>query len=170
MALVYLGLGSNLGDRAAHLAAARRALAHLPDTSLLRNASLYETPPVGGPAGQGLFLNSVSAAETSLEPRELLREIHGIERAAGRLRENETVRWGARPLDIDILFWDDAVLEEEHLTIPHPRAAERLFVLLPMAELDRDFVHPKLGATVGQLLERLTETDGKHEGIRRLPF
>ncbi len=176
MAAVYLGLGSNLGDREAHLGAALSALARLRRTKLLRSAPVYETRPVGGPAGQGLFLNTACEVATALAPEEFLREIHAIERGVGRLREREAERWGPRVIDIDILFWGDAVMEEDDLIIPHPRLAERAFVLLPLADLEPGLRHPALGATVGELLLRLRggrkttelELDWEHEGIRRL--
>ena len=166
MALVYLGLGSNLGDREKNLDAARQALAQLRGSVLIRNAPLYETPPVGGPSGQDKYLNSASLMETSLRPHEFLREIQAVERGVGRIRENETVRWGPRVIDIDILFWDDAVFDGEELAVPHPRMAERAFVLLPMADLDKDFLHPVLDLTIAELLQRL---DLENEGIQRLP-
>lgn len=167
MALAYLGLGSNLGDRRANLTSALRRLSELPDSTLLQSAGIYETPPVGGPAGQGMFLNSACLVKTSLTPQEFLREIHAIERALGRLREQEAVRWSARTMDIDILFWDDSVIDTAELTVPHPRAAERLFVLLPLAELNEDLRHPVLQTTIKELLNK---RDGSHEGIRRLPL
>lgn len=167
MALVYLGLGSNLGEREANLAAARNGLAQLRDTVLIDNARIYETPPVGGPSGQGMFLNSASLVETSLEPLEFLREIQEIERRVGRVREAEEVRWGPRVIDIDILLWDDAVFDEGELIVPHPRLAERAFVLLPLADLDGDMLHPVMELTVRELLQRI---DLENEGIRRLPF
>lgn len=176
MAQAYLALGSNLGDRAANLAAAREGLARLPSTTLLKTASVYETLPVGGPEGQGMFLNSAALVRTELPPHDFLRELHALERRVGRLRENETVRWGPRVIDIDILLWDDEIIDDETLTIPHPRMAERLFVLLPLAELDRDARHPVLNATAGELLTRLQNThenngtDEPNEGIRRLPL
>lgn len=167
MALVYLGLGSNLGDREANLSAARNGLAQLGGTVLINNAHIYETPPVGGPSGQGMFLNSVSLVETSLEPLELLREIQELERRIGRVREEESVRWGPRVIDIDILLWDDEVFDEGALIVPHPRMAERAFVLLPLADLDGDILHPVVELTVRELLQRI---DLENEGIRRLPL
>jgi 2-amino-4-hydroxy-6-hydroxymethyldihydropteridine diphosphokinase len=172
MPVAYLGLGSNLGDREGNLRAAREKLALLPDTVLLRNAPLYETTPVGGSPGQGMFLNSVSTVRTELPPREFLRGTQAVERELGRIREREAERWCARTSDIDILFWDDAIIMEEDLVVPHPRLAERLFVLLPLADVAEDFVHPVLGATVGELLSRARgaerNAEGNNEGIRRL--
>lgn len=164
MALVYVGLGSNLGDRAANIREARQRLAELPGTVLIKNAALYETRPVGGPAGQGDFLNSASLLNTSLEPAEFLAAAQEVERAAGRSRQNE-IRWGPRVIDIDILFWDDIILVEKDLVIPHPRVALRAFALLPMADLNRDLVHPVLELTINELVERV---DAENEGIRRI--
>lgn len=167
MALVYLGLGSNLGDRMANLMAARQGVAVFPQTSLLRNAPVYETRPVGGPAGQSPFFNSVSLVETTLTPFDLLAETQKLERRLGRRREAETVRWGPRVIDIDILLWDDVVMDYGDLVLPHPRLASRAFALLPLADLDPDLLHPMLDLTVRELLERI---DLENEGIRRVPF
>ncbi len=165
MAYVYVGLGSNMGDREGNIAAARKGLAALRATHLLRNAPVYETRPVGGPADQGDFYNSVSLLETTLSPLELLDEIQALEKALGRDRARE-VRWGPRTMDIDILLWNDEVVEEgERLLIPHPRMAKRGFVLCPLADLDPDYLHPVLDLTVSELLERMDLAD---EGIRRI--
>lgn len=167
MALAYLGLGSNLGERQANIDAARRGLAMLPDSILIKNAAIYATKPVGGPPDQGEFLNSASLVDTFLEPMAFLAEIHKLERSIGRFREHETVRWGPRIIDIDILLWDDLIMDEKDLVIPHPRLAERAFALLPLADLDRDVLHPALDLTIAELLER---TECGDEGIRRLPL
>lgn len=165
MALVYVGLGGNLGDRLENITQARKGLALLPETVLIQNASIYETRPVGGPSDQDDFYNSVSLLETRLEPLALLAALQELEYRVGRRRDEETVRWGPRVLDLDIIFYDDRVIEESGLIVPHPRMSERAFVLLPMADLDRDFVHPVLEMTVRELLERM---DVENEGIRRL--
>ncbi|MDP8976635.1 MAG: 2-amino-4-hydroxy-6-hydroxymethyldihydropteridine diphosphokinase [Actinomycetota bacterium] len=133
----YLGLGSNVGDRWAHL---RRAAAALP--GLVRTSPVYETEPVGGPPGQGHFLNAVVELETSLEPRALLAVCHGLEEAAGRVR---TERHGPRTLDVDVLLivgdaTDHLTVDEPDLTVPHPRMWERPFVLIPLADLASDLV------------------------------
>jgi len=135
MADVYIGLGSNLGDRIAHLAAARDALAANVG-SLLAQSSLYDTDP-WGPVPQGNYLNQVVAVSTDLSPRELLARLHEIERAEGRDRAHE-VRYGPRSLDLDILLYADRVVDEDGLTIPHPRIAERAFVLVPLSEIAPD--------------------------------
>jgi 2-amino-4-hydroxy-6-hydroxymethyldihydropteridine diphosphokinase len=127
----YLGLGSNLGEREAHLAGAVRSLHEL-DPKLVVS-SLYETSPVGGPEDQGPYLNCVVALETSLTPRELLGVGQRLENEAARVR---TVRNGPRTLDVDLLLLDDLVIDEEDLVVPHPRMYERAFVLAPLEELD----------------------------------
>ncbi len=167
MALAYVGLGSNLGDRAAHIAAARKGLANLPDTALLGNAPVYETKPVGGPAGQQEYYNSASVLDTRLEPADLLRAAQALERELGRRRELETIRWGPRVIDIDILLYEDRIVDEPGLAIPHPRLAARAFALTPLADIDGDILHPVLDLTVRELLERI---DPENEGLRRVSF
>lgn len=165
MAMVFVGLGSNMGDRVDNIRQARREMAQLSETILLEDAPLYETTPVGGPAGQDDYVNSVSLIETKQEPRQLLRCLQDIERGLGRLREKETGRWGPRFIDLDILLWGDAVVEETDLVIPHPRMAQRAFVLTPLADIDADLLHPVLELTVRELLER---NGHDNEGVRRL--
>ncbi len=130
----YLGLGSNLGDRRAHL---RHAVDALPDVVAV--SPVYETEPVGGPAGQGPYLNLVVALETELSPRELLELAHHLEQAAGRVRAE---RNGPRPLDVDVLLVGDLCIDEPDLVIPHPRMWQRRFVLAPMADLAEGDVRP----------------------------
>ncbi len=144
---VYLSLGSNLGDRAAHLA---RALARLSEEGLrvVHKSSLYLTEPVEF-TSQGWFLNLAVEAETSLMPRQLLHLIQRIERELGRHR---MVRSGPRPLDLDILLYGTSVVRTAELEIPHPRMAQRRFVLVPMAELAPTLRHPVLQLTMLELL------------------
>jgi 2-amino-4-hydroxy-6-hydroxymethyldihydropteridine diphosphokinase len=123
----YLGLGSNMGDRRGHL---RAAVAALPDVVAV--SPVYETDPVGGPAGQGPYLNLVVALETDRSPRELLDLAQGLEAAAGRVRKE---RFGPRTLDIDILLVGSLCVDEPDLVVPHPRMWERRFVLAPLADL-----------------------------------
>lgn len=170
MATVYLGLGTNMGDRAANLAAALDGIAALPGTRLMRRAGIYETAPVGGPAGQDDYLNTVCEAETTLSPGDMIAETQRIERELGRDRGPGAVRWGPRVIDIDILLWDDVTCRMSspggiELELPHPRMAERAFVLLPLAELAPELVHPGTGATIRELVKRIDTND---EGIRRL--
>lgn len=131
-----LGLGGNLGDRAANLAAAVKALEHLPGTRVTGLSSLYETAPVGY-ADQPDFLNRVAVVETSLSPRALLGGCLGVEAALGRVRGR---RFGPRVVDIDLLLYEGVVSADPELTLPHPRMMERAFVLVPLAELFPDHV------------------------------
>ncbi len=123
----YLGLGSNLGDRRAHL---RAAVAAIPD--LVAVSPVYETEPVGGPPGQSPYLNMVVELDTAMSPRELLELARTLEEAAGRVR---TVRHGPRTLDVDVLLVGDLTVREPDLVVPHPRMWERRFVLAPLADL-----------------------------------
>lgn len=126
-----MALGSNLGDRAAHLAAARAALAALPETRLVAVSSVEETPPLGG-ADQPAYLNQMVELATALTPRELLDACHGIERTAGRERRE---RWASRTLDLDIVLFGQQRLAEPDLTIPHPGLTQREFWRRELAEL-----------------------------------
>jgi 2-amino-4-hydroxy-6-hydroxymethyldihydropteridine diphosphokinase len=127
MRRAFLGLGSNLGDRHRLLA---EAVACLPDLSAV--SAVYESEPVGGPSGQGPYLNLVAELCTGLSPRDLLEVARRLEDAAGRVR---TERWGPRTLDVDVLVVGDLEVDEPDLTVPHPRLAERGFVLFPLSDL-----------------------------------
>jgi 2-amino-4-hydroxy-6-hydroxymethyldihydropteridine diphosphokinase len=137
MAEVYLGLGSNLGDRADHLARGVEALASYDIRPVARSA-VYETEP-WGPVPQGRYLNQVVRADTALPPRSVLAAALAIERSLGRDRRHET-RFGPRTLDIDILAYDDLTIREPDLEIPHPRLLERAFMLVPLADIAPDLV------------------------------
>ncbi len=128
----FLALGSNLGDRWSHL---RRAVAAMPEVT--RTSPVYETAPVGGPAGQGPYLNAVVEMDTELSPRHLLGLCRRLEEAAGRVRGE---RFGPRTLDVDILLVGDLVVDDPDLVVPHPRMWDRPFVLVPLAQLAPDLV------------------------------
>jgi 2-amino-4-hydroxy-6-hydroxymethyldihydropteridine diphosphokinase len=135
---IYLGLGTNVGDRKRHLQEAIDSF--FPNINCLQLSSIYETKPVGY-TEQTEFLNQVVLAETDLAPLALLNQIKYIENKLGR---QPTFRFGPRVIDIDILFYDDLMQETPRLTIPHPRLLERAFVLVPLAEIAPQFVHPVL--------------------------
>ncbi len=140
--LAYVGIGSNLGDREATIARALELLDDPPALRLVRVATLRETAPVGN-VDQPPFLNSVAALRTTLGPRELLDRLLAIEQALGRVRTGE--RWGPRTLDLDLLLYGDAVIDEPGLAVPHPRLHERRFVLEPLHELAPDLHVPGRG-------------------------
>ncbi len=145
---VFLSFGSNVGDRAEHL---RAGVGIVAGTDPYRLSRVYETEPVGGVA-QDDFWNLVVELETSASPHELLARAQRAEADAGRTRE---VRWGPRTLDVDVLLVGDQVVDDEELTVPHPRLAERAFVLVPLAELAPELVADgQLAAAVGRV-ERL---------------
>jgi 2-amino-4-hydroxy-6-hydroxymethyldihydropteridine diphosphokinase len=150
---IYLGLGSNVGDRAEHFRYALKALSER-NISVWRSASLYWTEP-RDLEGQPWFLNTVVEIRTLLDPEALLQECLEVERAAGRVRD---VPKGPRPLDIDIVLYKDLVVDLPDLTIPHPRYRERRFVLVPLVELAPDIADPACGLTMCQLLDLCQDT------------
>ena len=151
MAVAYLGLGSNLGDRGANL---RGALERLEELGPLRVSSFRETEPVGI-TDQPSFLNAAVELETELSPQDLLARLLAIEGELGRDRSRER-RWGPRTIDLDLLLYGDEVLDEPGLTVPHPRLAERLFVLEPLHELAPGLVLPD-GRRIQDLLDAQVE-------------
>lgn len=158
---VFLALGGNLGEPQQAFNTACRELQKHPCIDLLSVSSLYRSSAVGGPAGQPDYLNAVIELETELSPAEILNFCHFLEQEAGRSRK---IRWEARTLDLDLLFFDQLVIETEKLSLPHPRLAERHFVLLPLQELVPGLVHPVLQKTVTELVALLPED----RGIKRL--
>ncbi|MBI5943745.1 MAG: 2-amino-4-hydroxy-6-hydroxymethyldihydropteridine diphosphokinase [Chloroflexi bacterium] len=153
--IVYLALGSNLGNRAANLKAAVMNLT--PQMTVKKKSSIYETPPWGFKE-QSAFLNQVVKAETYLEPEPLLRHLKRLEVALGRVPNFQN---GPRLIDIDILFFDDAVINSPSLMIPHPRLHERAFVLVPFVEIEPEFVHPSLHRPIINLLEGMEKSEIK---------
>ena len=152
MARCLVALGSNLGDRGEHLALAIRELNQVPGIRVLQQSSMCTTTPVGGPPGQPDFLNAAVTLETQVSPLQLLATLQQVERAAGRQRLE---RWGARTLDLDLLLYDQQVVEEPDLHVPHPRMSFRRFVLAPAVEIAADWLHPLARWTVGQLWTHL---------------
>lgn len=134
IATACIGLGGNVGDAAGTLRAAFDALDALPRTQLLRASRLYRTP-AWGLRGQPDFINAAALLETSLSPRELLHALLDVERGFGRDRGQEAQRWGPRRLDLDLLLYGDARIDEPGLVVPHPRMHLRAFVLVPLAEV-----------------------------------
>jgi 2-amino-4-hydroxy-6-hydroxymethyldihydropteridine diphosphokinase len=153
MSTVYLALGTNLNDRLANLRAALQSLA--PEIILLSQSLIYETP-AWGYEEQPAFLNMVVKVQTDLTPPALLAHLKQLENELGR---TPSLHWGPRLIDIDILFYDDLILNTPQLVIPHPRLYERGFVLVPLADLAPDLVHPVLGKTIAELLRRV-DTSG----------
>ena len=149
MAIVWIALGSNLGERAVNLETAINLMGD--DVCVLAKSSLYQTKPWGYLA-QDDFYNQVLVGETSLRPQKLLSRLKGIEKQMGR---KKTIRNGPRVIDLDILLYDDLLLHSKRLTIPHPRMHERAFVLVPLVELQPDLVHPELGLTMSALLAKV---------------
>lgn len=159
----YVALGSNLGDRVAHLARALSALDATPGITLAGVSPIYETDPVG-PPGQGPYLNAAAALDTELPPRALLERLLAIETQAGRVRGPE--RNAARSLDLDLLFHGARRIEEPDLVVPHPRLHERAFVLTPLADLAPELVHPRLGDRI----EALAARAGDPAAVRPAPW
>lgn len=160
MSIVYLALGGNLGDRLANLRAALAALE--PRVHVLERSHIYETPPWGY-TDQPAFLNMAVKARTRLRPRGLLAFLKKLEAELGR----ETgFRYGPRKIDLDILFFDDLTVEEPSLVIPHPRLHERAFVLVPLADVGAEVMHPLLKRTVRQLLKAVDAEEIRKTELR----
>jgi 3-oxoacyl-[acyl-carrier protein] reductase len=145
----HVGLGSNLGDRRGQLESALAALGQEGGVRVARVSPLYETAPVGGPAGQGHYLNAAAEVETDLGPRELLAALLRIEHSLGRVRQD---RDGPRTIDLDLLLYGDQILNEPDLVLPHPRLHQRVFVLRPLADLAPGLRHPVERRTIADLL------------------
>jgi 2-amino-4-hydroxy-6-hydroxymethyldihydropteridine diphosphokinase len=154
---VYLGVGSNLGDRPAHFRAARTMLQDCGDFREMTWSGIFETRPVGGPQGQGDYLNAVVRARTELGPLDVLAHCKLIERELGR---SQGERWGPRVIDLDLLLYGEQVIELPGLIVPHPRLHQRRFVLQPLAELAPTLVHPRLSRDVKTMLEELPTGEG----------
>ena len=152
---VYLGLGANLGDRAAGMRAALEALKAHPAIRVAQTSAFYETPSLAD-ASEPMYLNAVARLDTALEPAELVRQLCCIETTLGRVR---TGRWQPRTIDLDLLLYGQRQIETPELTVPHPQMHLRSFVLRGLCELDGNVMHPVLGRTAAQLAERLNGHD-----------
>jgi 2-amino-4-hydroxy-6-hydroxymethyldihydropteridine diphosphokinase len=155
----FIGLGTNLGDRAANYREAIQRIGNLPETRIVRHSSIYETEPVGDVVG--VFLNGAVEIETEMAAEALMRRLLAIERVMGRKRRGRRKASGPRRkyrprvIDLDLLFFDLEVIDTPVLTVPHPRLHERRFVLAPMAELAPALIHPKLNVSISELLAGL---------------
>jgi 2-amino-4-hydroxy-6-hydroxymethyldihydropteridine diphosphokinase len=155
MTLAYVGLGSNLGDRVGWLRVGVEGLSRTTPARLVAVSPIFETDPVGGPE-QDDYLNAVLALEWTRTPAELLERLLEIERETGRVRRE---RHGPRTLDLDLLLFGDEVIEQKALVVPHPRMAQRGFVLEPLRRLAAGLLHPVLGETIEVLAERVRDDE-----------
>jgi 2-amino-4-hydroxy-6-hydroxymethyldihydropteridine diphosphokinase len=158
----YIGFGSNLGDRLENCRNAIGALAALPPCSLLKTSSFYETSPVGL-VDQPAFINGVVLLETDEDAHWLLRQMLEIEKTFGRIRN---LKWGPRSIDLDLLFFDDQIINTPELSVPHPSLHERRFVLEPLNEVAPDFRHPSLGKSVADLRNDLQDGEQRVEVLK----
>lgn len=154
MPFCLIGLGANLGEPAETLRSALEALANHPEIEFVAASSFLETKPIGGPAGQGTFLNACATVRTERSPRETIQALLEIEASLGRTRRT---RWEARKLDLDLLLYGEAICREQGVEIPHPRMASRRFVLDPAAEIAPEMIHPTTGWTIGRMARHLRE-------------
>ena len=157
----FIGIGTNLGDRLANYREALERIGKLRQTRIVRQSSIYETEPVGEVVGP--FLNGAVEVETELSAEVLMQQLLSIERAMGRKRVRmpkgaARVKYNPRIIDLDLLFFDNEMIDSPKLTVPHPRLQERRFVLVPMSELAPALIHPRLNASISELLAGLKST------------
>jgi 2-amino-4-hydroxy-6-hydroxymethyldihydropteridine diphosphokinase len=145
---VYIGVGSNVGNKKENFLEALSRVAKLPDTRIVKESSLYESEPIGD--AKEWYVNGAIEIETKFKPDMLLKKFKNIERAMGRKKVKK--RWGSRIVDLDILLYDAAIVKKKNLRIPHPEMSSRKFVLLPLSEIAPQVIHPELGVTISELL------------------
>ena len=155
---VYIGVGSNLGNKKENFFEALLRVGKLPDTKIVKESSLYESEPIGD--AKEWFVNRAIEIETKFKPDMLLKKFKNIERAMGRKKVKK--RWGARIIDLDILLYDAAIVKKKSLRIPHPEMPSRKFVLLPLSEIAPQVVHPELGVTISELLINVKDNKKVH--------
>ncbi|MEO8605730.1 MAG: 2-amino-4-hydroxy-6-hydroxymethyldihydropteridine diphosphokinase [bacterium] len=156
---MFIGIGSNLGERRENCREARKRIAALPTTRVVKESSLYESEPHGD--AKTWFANSVIEVETDLAALELLKQLLTIEEEMGRKRVKGK-RWGSRIIDLDILFFDMELISKKNLQVPHPRIRERRFVLMPLSELAPQLIHPALNLSVSALLAKVKDAKKVH--------
>lgn len=155
----YLALGANIGPRRRNIESALASIDALCDVSVVRSSTCLDNPSVGGPPDAPDFLNAAAEIETTLSAELLLEQLLRIEQTLGRVRGEKNA---PRPIDLDLLLYGDHIIHVSHLSVPHPRMHERLFVLRPLAEIAPDVLHPVLRLTIRQLLQRLTDGPDAH--------
>ena len=150
----FLGLGSNIGERISYIEKAVNAICRIPDVKFIRSSSVYETEP-WGKQNQSDFLNSVLEIETDMSAESLLKELKLIEKRTGRI---ENSKWSEREIDIDLLFYGNEIINVDLFIVTHPQIENRKFVLVPMAEIAPDLIHPVLKISMQDLLKKSTDT------------
>ena len=155
---VYVGIGSNVGDRKENFLEALARLTKLPDTKMIKESSLYESEPLGD--AKDWYVNGAIQIETRFKPETLLLKFKNIERAMGRKKVKK--RWGSRIIDLDILLYDGLTLKKKKLRIPHPEIQNRKFVLVPLSEIAPQVIHPELGVTISELLINVSDNKKVH--------
>lgn len=152
---IFIGIGSNLGNRRAHYHKALELIAALPKTRIVKLSSLYESEPIG--EAKNWYVNGVMEIETEFTPPQLLQRLQKIELEMGRKRTPDTKKWTSRKIDLDLLLFDNQTVDSRTLKVPHPELHNRRFVLLPLCELAPHLTHPRLGATIAELLATLKD-------------
>ena len=158
MAIVYLSIGSNKGDKVNYLHQAVSLIANSQDIKLVRTSTFYDCEPWGNKE-QDWFVNAAIEVNTTLSPKDFLLKMQNIEKQLGRTKDESRPKWSEREIDIDIVFWDNLIINEENLKIPHPYAHKRAFVLVPLLELCPNFIHPVLKKSLLDLHEELDEPE-----------